>query len=147
MCLLLARDAQMKNTCSAEGLGRDLLSPHVALHFLSVSPKLQALMGPDRLSDAQFTCRPHLDFPLKHRRLCSPSKRGGGDSTSLVDSTKDGDGVAPQTRSKDISFHPSSDWKDWQKEEIFDSLFKVHIRGALILCLQDHLGIRALGHN
>lgn len=103
-------------------------------------------MGPDTLPDAQFTRRPHLGFPLKHRRLCSPSKGGGGDSTSLVDSTKDGDAVAPQTQSKGISFHPSSDWKDWQKEEVFDPLFNMHKWGALVLCLQDHLDIGALGH-
>lgn len=43
-----------------------------------------------------------------------------------MDSTKDEDGVASQTRSGGISFHPSTDWKDWQKEEIFDSLFNMH---------------------
>lgn len=118
----------MKNTCTAEGLRRDLLSPCVALCFLSISPKLQALTEPDRLPDAQFTCRPHLGFPLKHRRLW-----GGEDSARLVDSAEDEDGVALQTQSKGIPFHPSSDWKDWQKEESFDSLCNMRKRGELVL--------------
>jgi len=66
----------MKTMCSTEGLGRDLLSPCVTLNFLSISPKLQALRGPDRLPDAQFTCRPHLGFTVKHMRL--QPQRGSG---------------------------------------------------------------------
>lgn len=46
--LKMARDAQMKNTCSTEGLERGLLSPFVVLYFLSISPKVQALTGPGR---------------------------------------------------------------------------------------------------
>lgn len=90
----LARDAQMKNMCTTEGLGRDLLNPCVAWYFLSISPKLQALTGPDRLLYVRFTCRHHLGFPLKHVRLYSPREALGGET---VDFTKDEDGVAPQT--------------------------------------------------
>lgn len=68
---------EMKNTCSAEGLGRDLLSPCGASYFLSISPKVQALTGPDNIPDAPFTCRPHLGFPLKHTRLRSPREALG----------------------------------------------------------------------
>jgi len=47
-----------------------------------------------------------------------------------MDSTKGEDGVTPQTQSRGMFFHPSSDWKDWQKEEVFDSLFNILIRGG-----------------
>lgn len=97
MRLRPARDAQMKNTCSTEGLGRDLLSPRVALCFLSV-PSCRRLQDQADSPMHSSPVDPIWVFPRSTADSAAPERlQGGVDSAMLMDSTEDEDGVAPQT--------------------------------------------------
>lgn len=63
---------------------------------ISLSPELEALTGPSRLHNEQFTCGPPLGFPLEHFAALE-SLQPGVDSARLMVSTEDEDGVVLQS--------------------------------------------------
>lgn len=75
----VAGDAEMKNTWSRRA-GKGLVK---SMCCISLSPELEALTGPSRLHNEQFTCGPPLDFPPG--ALCSLGEPPAGSGQCQAD--------------------------------------------------------------